>query len=116
MITVAIAGQASGKKVDAGRKPSTMTRIEEMNFHRNPVMSSSDQGAELVIYDRDSGSYHALNASASAIWRVLEFHNSPQQIVEAVAKDMAVGTDEIRADVSDFLLQAHAAGLIVALD
>jgi len=97
------------------RQGNAMTGIENMKFQPNPRMSWSDQLPELVIYDQDSGNYHALNASASAIWRALQYSASTKQIIEVVAREMAVAEQVIEPDVTDFLRAACTAGLIVEL-
>ena len=82
--------------------------------HYVPVQALSwiDTGASLVLYDRSRGSYHALNSSASAIWRQLGDHGTEMEIVDALAARFSVDRDAVVADVSAFLSSALSAGLI----
>jgi PqqD family protein of HPr-rel-A system len=73
----------------------------------------TDAGGELVIFDRASGSYHALNGPASAIWRALGDGGSTDLIVERLAGRFDADRDAIAADVAAFLSRALAGGLIV---
>jgi len=72
----------------------------------------TDAGGELVIFDRARGSYHALNGSASAIWRALADGGAPDAIVGLLAERFEADRDAIAADVAAFLASALAGGLI----
>ena len=77
------------------------------------TVSWTDAGGELVIFDRERGSYHALNGSASAIWRALGDGGSADTVVERLAGRFVADRDAITADVAAFLSSALAGGLIV---
>ena len=72
----------------------------------------TDAGGELVIFDRVHGSYHALNGSASAIWRVLGDGRSADAIIDLLAERFEADRDAVAADVAAFLASALAGGLI----
>ena len=75
-------------------------------------MTWTDAGGELVLFDRARGSYHALNDSASAIWRALADGGYPDAIVGLVAERFQGDRDAIADDVAAFLASALAGGLI----
>jgi hypothetical protein len=88
-----------------------MSKVQsgERRFAPAETVSWTDAGGELVIFDRGSGTYHALNVSASAIWRALGDGRSAAAIVGLLNERFAADTS---ADVADFLSTALAAGLI----
>lgn len=72
----------------------------------------TDAGRELVIFDRVSGHYHALNGTAAAIWRALGDGQTAPAIIDILIERYDMARDAIAADVASFLSQALAAGLI----
>jgi PqqD family protein of HPr-rel-A system len=84
----------------------------ERRFAPAATVNWTDAGAELVIFDRVRGSYHALNRPASAIWRALGDGRSADVIVELLAERFEADRDAIAADVAAFLSTALAGGLI----
>ena len=76
------------------------------------AISWTDTGTDLVLYDRIRGSYHALNASASAIWRRLGDRGTEAEIIEALVARFSVPRDGVAGDVSAFLARGLATGLI----
>jgi PqqD family protein of HPr-rel-A system len=72
----------------------------------------NDAGRELVVFDSVSGSYHALNGSAAAIWRALVEARSAAAVVDLLAARFDADREVIAADVAAFLSKALAAGLI----
>jgi hypothetical protein len=82
---------------------------DERRFAPAETVSWTDAGGELVIFDRVRGTYHALNVSASAIWRALGDGRSAAAIVDLLNERFAADTS---AGVADFLSTALAAGLI----
>lgn len=79
-----------------------------------PALSWTDSGADIVLYDRTRGTYHALNSSASAIWRQLVDRGAEAEIVDAMVARFDVKRDAAAAEVSTFIAQALAVGLIEA--
>jgi coenzyme PQQ synthesis protein D (PqqD) len=79
------------------------------HFAPADAVSWTDAGGDLVIYDRVRGTYHALNGTASVIWRALGDGRSEKAIVDLLNQRFAADT---AADVAAFLGTALAAGLI----
>lgn len=96
-----------------GRK-GKVNMIETGRFCPNPAMSWTGAGGELVLFDRESGKYHALNASASGIWRALQDQETVTGIVTALSGTGPAPPELLRRDVIEFLGHALAAGLILA--
>lgn len=86
--------------------------VEERRFAPAVTVSWTDAGDELVIFDRGRGTYHALNASASAIWRALGDGRSADDVAALLNARFAADTS---GDVAAFLATALAAGLITEL-
>jgi len=78
-----------------------------------PTASWNDIGAELVIFQQESGAYHALNSSGSAVWRALAITGTVEAATEFLASRFAVGRDEIASDVRAFVDRALERGLLV---
>jgi hypothetical protein len=82
---------------------------DDRRFAPAPDVSWTDAGDELVIFDRGRGTYHALNASASAIWRALGDGRSAGDVAARLTDRFGA---DVSGDVADFLATALAAGLI----
>src|SRR5262249_860770 len=74
--------------------------------------SWTDIGDELVLFDSSRGNYHALNGSASAIWRALCAAGSADAIVARLCETYGADRDRIAADVDAFLVRALASALV----
>ena len=94
-------------------QPVMTTDTAAPRFAPAATMSWTDAGGDLVIFDRVSGSYHALNGPASAIWRALGGGRSTDVVVELLVGRFEADRDAIAADVAAFLSSALAGGLIV---
>lgn len=71
---------------------------------------------ELVLFDERDGSYHALNAVASAVWRGLDAGLTLEAITGALSARYQAPTDEIARDVAAFVDAALAKGLLERRD
>ena len=91
---------------------TTIFDPKDRRFAPADTVSWTDAGGELVVFDRVRGSYHALNGSASTIWRSLGDGRSADAIVELLVVRFEANRDAISADVMDFLSGALAGGLI----
>ncbi len=60
----------------------------------------------------DLNSIYALNELGTMIWRLMDGQTSISQIIEAVGREYEVTPDEARKDISAFLTDLKAAGLI----
>lgn len=67
---------------------------------------------ELVLFDERDGSYHALNAMASAVWRGLDAGLTLEAIAGELNARYQAPTDEIARDVAAFVDAAVAKGLL----
>ena len=87
-----------------------MVGLDESRRYAPAVaVSWTDAGDELVIFDRARGTYHALNGSASAIWRALGHGRSTDDVARLLNERFAT---DVAGDVAHFLATAVAAGLI----
>jgi hypothetical protein len=82
---------------------------ESRRFAPAVAVSWTDAGDELVIFDRGRGTYHALNGSASAIWRALGVGRSADAVTRLLGERYAA---DVADDVAQFFATAAAAGLI----
>ena len=73
----------------------------------------NDAGEAVVIFNPAHGSYHALNASGSEIWRALAAGRSVSGIANLLARRFGGDRETIAADVRAFLDHARNSGLIV---
>lgn len=71
-------------------------------------------GAAITLFDDRDGSYHALNASASAIWVALGEGRQPGEIGEAIAAAHSAPVTTVQQDVDDFVALALDKGLLVS--
>ncbi|WP_216822201.1 PqqD family protein [Novosphingobium sp. TH158] len=78
-----------------------------------PWVSWGPAGAEIVLFDSRSGSYHALNASATAIWLHLSAGLQPSAIAATIAAENGIPSDQAAADVDGFIEAVLAADLAV---
>ena len=85
------------------------TMSDDRRFAPAVAVTWTDAADQLVLFDRGRGTYHALNGSASAIWRALGDGRSADDVVGLLNHRFATDT---AADVAAFLATALAAGLI----
>ena len=67
---------------------------------------------EGVVLDLDGGRSFGLNPAAAFVFSLLETHGE-EQIADEVARRFAVGAEEARADVAEFLSVLRQRGLVV---
>ena len=77
----------------------------------HPSVETAVLGAEAVLYDERSGTVHHLNASACAIWRLLD-GRTVEEIVTALSEMTGVPRLEIERDVVQSIAVFGAAGLL----
>jgi PqqD family protein of HPr-rel-A system len=78
---------------------------------RHPSIETAVFGTEAVLYDERSGRVHYFNASACAIWLLLD-GRPVAEIVDTLAQTTAFPPDEIRRDVLQAIDQLEAVGLL----
>lgn len=74
----------------------------------------NEQAEELVLFDRASQTYHALDTCGSAIWRSLGEGRSAADLAELLAEHFAGDVAAIMDDVAAFLARAEEIGLVAA--
>ncbi|MDM4772590.1 PqqD family protein [Solimonas sp. SE-A11] len=71
-------------------------------------------GSELVLFDTRNGSYHALNASGSAIWELIGEWGEPAQVVAALQIRFPESGGQLAIEVEQFIARALELGLLVS--
>lgn len=78
---------------------------------RHPAIETAVLGTEAVLYDERSGMVHHLNASACAIWTLLD-GRSVGDVVAALSRTTDVPAAELRRDVLEAIGNFGAEGLL----
>ncbi len=91
-----------------------MTAAARTQVRCAPWVSWGPGEAELVLFNSQDGSYHALNPSAARIWLELSNGGQPAQIGETLARRHGVPVDQVAPDVAEFVKQALGKNLLVA--
>lgn len=68
---------------------------------------------DLVVFDAQEGTYHALNGSAAAIWREISAGKGEGTIAAALAEACGAALADVTRDVGAFVADAVAKGLLV---
>jgi len=68
---------------------------------------------ETIVMDVDSADFFSLNATAGAVWRLIDGTRDRDAIVAALAAEFAGTPDEIGADVDALIGQLRTAGFVV---
>jgi hypothetical protein len=90
-----------------------MSQGDDRRFAPADAASWTDAGGELLIFDRERGSYHALNGTGSRIWRAMGEGAAQSDIVARLAAEFDADPAVISGDVAEFLARGVAGGLIV---
>lgn len=77
----------------------------------NSILSNNVDGA-IVMMDIDTGAYYDLEASAAAIWELLDTPTTMGAICGALEALFAVDPSRCRTDVSSFLNDLAGKGLV----
>lgn len=78
---------------------------------RHPSIETADFGTEAVLYDQRSGTVHHLNASACAVWRLLD-GRSIGDIVSLLSESTGIPPADIREDAARAIGELGTAGLL----
>ena len=102
-----------------GRRPrgGEMTHRVEVLWERLEIPGAIvwlDEEPELTLFNRNDGSYSLLNEEASAIFRSIASGRSYHGTLEALTQTFRAGAELVTADLSGFLDEALARGLVVA--
>ena len=68
---------------------------------------------ETIVMDVDSADFFSLNATAGAVWRLIDGTRDRDAIVAALAAEFAASPAEIGADVDALIGQLRTAGFLV---
>jgi PqqD family protein of HPr-rel-A system len=80
---------------------------------RHPSVETAMFGAEAVLYDERSGTVHHLNASACAIWKLLD-GRPVGDVIATLSQTVGVPAADLRRDVLQALGELRAAGLLTS--
>jgi PqqD family protein of HPr-rel-A system len=78
---------------------------------RDPSIETAVFGSEAVLYDERSGMVHHLNASACAVWTLLD-GRPIGEIIAALSANTGLAQDRIRGDVLQVIVDLGSAGLL----
>jgi hypothetical protein len=71
---------------------------------------------EVVAIDLQSGRYYSLEGPAARAWEALRDGQDVDGIVAAVADEVGLSADDVRPDVSAFVAELTAEGLLATVD
>ena len=86
------------------------------SYRRRADAVGADLGDELAVLDMQSGSYIGFNATAAAVWRLLEQPRTPQAICAALRAQFDVEEERCRSNVERLLERLLAHRLIERSD
>ena len=89
-----------------------MSLPPETCIARNPDLVAAPVGDELVMLSVELGKYYALNEGAAAVWQGLEQPVTVEKLCAALQERFDVSPEECRRDVSGYLEELDAKGLI----
>ena len=78
-----------------------------------PHIVWQDVPGDLALFDLNSGTYHALNGSAAAIWREIAAGADADGVIDRLAERYGAARADIAADVAAFIADALARGLLI---
>jgi PqqD family protein of HPr-rel-A system len=78
----------------------------------SPGLVSRHVDGEAVVLDRDTGTVHRLNATATCIWDHCNGKNTPADIAAAVAAAFDSPPDDVLADTERTLADMRRLGLL----
>ena len=79
---------------------------------RNPDLVAAPVGDELAMFSAEQGKYYALNEGAAAVWQGIEHPVTVEQLCSALQERFDVSPEDCRRDVSGYLEELEAKGLI----
>ena len=79
---------------------------------RNPDLVAAPVGDELAMFSAERGRYYALNEGAAAVWQGIEHPVTVEQLCAALQERFDVSPEDCRRDVSGYLEELEAKGLI----
>ena len=67
---------------------------------------------EVVVMELAEGEFFSLAGTAGAIWRLIDGAHDRDALIAAMANEYDAPTQEVAADVDDFLAKLRDAGLV----
>ena len=83
-----------------------------MLYSRSDNIIGAELDSEICIFDSISGEYLNLNSTASFIWKFLEEEKTDEQIINKVMQSFDLNEDNVRDEITDFLLEAVSFGIL----
>ena len=74
-----------------------------------------DAGVDLILFNQQDGTYHALGRSGSEIWREIGREGTIDPVVAVLRQRYPQAADAIDADVRAFVADAVRLGLLIVL-
>jgi hypothetical protein len=81
-------------------------------YARKPEYATANLGDEVAVLDLESGAYLGFNATASAVWRLLDEPQTLDTLCAHLTDRFTVNEAECRASVAALLSKLGNAGLI----
>ena len=81
-------------------------------FKRTQSISETTIDDEVVVMDLANGDFFSLTGTALEMWNLIDGIRDNAAIIAELAAKFAVAPDEIVGDVTEFIDQALAAGLL----
>lgn len=85
---------------------------EQFTITKNPRVLVSEVDGEVIMLSVERGKYYGLNATGSALWKLLEFSPNIEQLKTALQRDYDVDPSACELEVKAVLGQLKAEGLI----
>lgn len=91
---------------------ATSTPDSSLPLCISPSLTWNDVEGELVLFNCDTGSYHALNHTASRIWCCLASGKNYPEIVASCMQQYDVDEAFIKEEINRFLSDSVTQGLL----
>ena len=82
-------------------------------FRHNPAICAAELDGEICLFHPATAEYLNLNATASAIWRLLAQPQGAEQLLNALLERYAVDPASCRQETQAFLQQALERGMLL---
>ena len=94
-----------------------MKPLENIRISIPEHVLSQEVENEIVLLDLKEAEYYGLDAVASRIWTLVQKHDGhPDRILETMAAEFDIGTEQLRTDLCAFLSMLEQSGLVTLLE